>query len=610
MSKLMGMEKPLVFFSLFLTLTAGSCNGGYYKIGAAAVSIEPNRETVSLTLAGYASPNEGRFTITWDDLGEQSAASCSRIFDSALFPDDHSVLFVSEKEALKSDKPLKMNIPVKNIAFADNTFYGIGQKGELVIGKRTAQTLTWAVAQSASVAPQSIISLASDSKRLYGLTGDNTLWQKSLATDGPWEKIGYKNNVTYTIDPVRIAFFDNDLYALDAKNHLYKSRHSTVGDLQATAMTIEKNGKTVVIVGVDVCGFDKSFTDLVKEEVHQKRGITKEAILINASHTHFAPVTQSWITWQPPNQKPDSVYLMKVVRTGIIKAIEEALDQAQPSRLYMQRGTSAIGKNRTRVEGYTIYDNTVDVITAVSVKDQKKRALYLAGCHPVFTDPEVNNFTINANFPGFSRKLLTDNQDIECAIFLQAFAGDINPNDPFRKSGEQLADSVLQIMSRATRHEIKGALSFFMDTVAIAITPPTLSEVESFKAENLPNQGNIVADRDIRWADVMLEHYRENRMPNEMPVYYQTLNVGNWKLVALSREVTTEFGMAIREIWPDQHVSAIAYTNDVPSYLATDPHIRAKNYEGYGSFFWYAQPTPFPLQSFEKVIEKIKRTNH
>ncbi|MDR0572510.1 MAG: hypothetical protein LBG96_00505 [Tannerella sp.] len=661
------MKKTLLYYSLFFLPTVSSCHTDYYDVGAAAVSIEPNRETVSLTLAGFASPDEGRFTITWDDLGEYPVTSLSRIADSVLFLNDNYMLSISGKQDLQSGKPLAMNMPVKEIAFFKNDFYGINLKDELVKGARTDQTISWTIikpaiklatltatddglyivnlenkllkgipdedglrwisddhmpgiisltsdakhsSQPSSAAPESIISLASDTKRLYGLTSHNTLWQKSLSKDEPWGKIGYKNNVTYTIDAIRIAFINNNLYAIDEKKHLYKSRHSTVGDLQATAMSIRKNGRTVVIVGVDVCGFDKSFTDLIKEEVYQKRGIAGEAILINASHSHFAPVTQSWITWQPPNQKPDSLYLLQVVRTGIIKAIEESLDNAQPSRLYLQRGSCDIGKNRTRIEGYTIYDNTVDVITAVSVKDQKKCILYLAGCHPVFTEPEVGHFTINANFPGFSRKLLADDPDIEHAIFLQAFAGDINPKDPFRKSGEQLADSVLQIMNRATRHEIRGDLSFFMDTIAIAITPPTLSEIESFKAANLPKQGEMVANRDIRWADVMLEHHRKNRMPDEMPVYYQTLNVGNWKLIALSREVTTEFGIVIRDLWPDRHVSAIAYTNDVPSYLATDPHIRAKNYEGYGSFFWYAQPKPFPLKSFEKVIDKIKHINH
>jgi hypothetical protein len=98
----------------------------------------------------------------------------------------------------------------------------------------------------------------------------------------------------------------------------------------------------------------------------------------------------------------------------------------------------------------------------------------------------------------------------------------------------------------------------------------------------------------------MLKCYETGTMPATLPVHTQTFDIGNWKLVALSREATTEFGLAIRQLWQDRMVSVIAYTNDVSSYLATDPHIVAKDYEGYGSSFWYGQPSPFPL--FRKVL--------
>ena len=112
-------------YNLFFLLTVSSCNTDYYDIGTAAVSIEPNQETVSLTLAGFAVPDEGRFTITWDDLGEYPVASFSRIADSVLFLNDNYMLSISGKQDLKSGKPLEMNTPVKEIAFFKNNFYGI-----------------------------------------------------------------------------------------------------------------------------------------------------------------------------------------------------------------------------------------------------------------------------------------------------------------------------------------------------------------------------------------------------------------------------------------------------------------------------------------------------
>ena len=641
------MRKIHYLCALLFLLQAGSCSTKY-EVGASAVSIEPTNETLSMALAGYASPWEGRFSLSWDYMGACDYIAACQIKETVLVLNNKYELSAVDKGNFTRDtgKRLKMNMPVKDIAFYKNKLYGISPTGELVTADYNDKEIEWkqtkAAVEAISIAASDdfifvadnnnrllkgtspdndwevflpmdtfkIVSMTCDKNRLYGLTGYRRLMQKSLYHSDPWQTIGYKNGVNFTIDVDHIGFVDGNFFVTDNQFRAYKSKHSSVGDMKASAMAITKDGKTVVIVGVDACGFDMSFTDLVKEEIHQKRGIPKDAILINASHSHYTPVTQSWITWQTPNKRPDSLYLLNVVRPGIINAIEQALDNRTPSRLYFARGTTNIGKNRQGLQDHNIYDNTLDVITAVSIKEQKKNILFLTGCHPVFDDPEVNRFTLNANFSGHASMLLKKDPDIEHAIFLQGFAADINPVDPFRKAGQELADSVLQIIKTHAAEEIKGGISFYMDTMNIAITPMTLQDVEAFKDAHSNKPGDMIAERNVDWADVMLDLYRKNQMPNRLPVYCQTLNVGSWKLVALSRETTTGYGIAIRDIWPDKNVSAIAYTNDVSSYLATDPHILAKSYEGYDSFFWYAQPCIFPLKTFDRIIDLIKTNNY
>ena len=625
-----------------------SSNSTKYEVGAAAVRIEPTNEIVSVALAGYASPWEGRFSLTWDDMGACDYIAACQMKETVLVLNNKYELAAVDKSSFTSDfgKRIKMNMPVKDIVFFKNKLYGITPSGGLVTADYNAQEIAWqktkstieALAIAASddfifvadnnnrllkgtspdnewetVLPADtfqIVSMTCDKNRLYGLSGNRRLKQKSLSHNDPWITIGYKNDVNFTIDLDHIGYIDGHFFATDNQLHAYKSKHSSVGDLKASAMCITKDGETVVIVGVDICGLDMSFTDMVKEEIHKKNGISKDAILINASHSHYTPVTQSWITWQAPNKRPDSLYLLQVVRPGIINAIEQALENRTPSRLYFSKGTTHIGKNRRGIKDYEIYDNTLDVITAVSIKDNKKNILFLTGCHPVSVDPDVNRYTLNANYPGHARLLLEKDPDIEHAIFLQGFAADVNPLEPFRKAGQELADSVKQILKTATTEEIKGDISYYLDTMKIGITPMTQQEVEAFKEANSNKTGDISAERNVDWANIMLDLYQKNQMPDNIPVYCQTLNIGSWKLVALSRETTTEYGLAIRNLWPDKNVSAIAYTNDVSSYLATDPHILAKSYEGYESFFWYAQPGTFPLKTFDKIIALISAKNY
>jgi len=203
--------------SLVLVLFFASCQTKY-DVGFSIVSIEPTDETVSLTLAGYAAPYLGRFTLTWD------------LVEGAL-PDVIAMTQLKEEVCL------------------------IERNGE--IGQA-----------------DNIISLTCDSQRLYAATSNGWLLQRPLKRkDAEWLRMGYNNENTYTIDIQKIVYANGKLYALASDGQFYRSRHSTAGDLSARAMAIRKGKSTVVIAGVDVCGFDYSFTQSIKQEISQRKAI-------------------------------------------------------------------------------------------------------------------------------------------------------------------------------------------------------------------------------------------------------------------------------------------------------------------------------------------------
>jgi hypothetical protein len=160
---------------------------------------------------------------------------------------------------------------------------------------------------------------------------------------------------------------------------------------------------------------------------------------------------------------------------------------------------------------------------------------------------------------------------------------------------------------------VNGNIHTTIDSIGIPVTPCTKEEILAFRNENIDKVENIkggyksdIAGRNVRWADMMIKHYEGNTLPETMNIYLQTFDIGDWKLIGISREVTTEYGLAIKAIWPKQKVSVIGYTNDVSSYLATDPHIRAKDYEGYESFIWYGQPSIFPLRTLDTIVDYLQ----
>ena len=196
------------------------------------------------------------------------------------------------------------------------------------------------------------------------------------------------------------------------------------------------------------------------------------------------------------------------------------------------------------------------------------------------------------------------------AIFLQGCAGDVNPiYDDFRTMGNILGGDVLKVLDQPMR-AIEGEISCSLDSLLVEVAPWSEAQIRQFRADNLPWIDNLESAKNVRWADIMLKKYQEGTMPAVMPVYIHTINIGNWKLVGLSREAVTQYGIEIRRLWPDQPVSVVGYTNDVSSYLPAASHIKAHTYEGDNSFFWYSQPSLFPEDILERVVRFIKQNNH
>jgi len=369
----------------------------------------------------------------------------------------------------------------------------------------------------------------------------------------------YKNGQTIKEDIRQIAILNGRLYGISRENDLYLGEHRTEGNLSARAMAIQGGKKTVVILNVDVCGLNDAFVGLLKREVYLKHQIPAAAIFINSSHTHFAPVSQDWLTWQEPNQRPDSLFLYSTVKNGILKAIDNALLAMFPAELSFGRGTAG-----------------------------------------------TLHYTISANFPGVARKLVEERTGTSNSLFLQGTAGDINPIDNGEYiTGEKLANEVIATLNRPMT-KLQGPITCFLDTIDFPVIPWTREKIMAYRAENSDKTGDVSAEKNVKWCDLMLKYISDGTMPGSMPVYINTINIGNWKLVGFSGEATTAYGLETKKFWPDKLISVAGYTNDVSSYLPTHMHIEQGNYEGNESFFWYGMPNIFPRNADEIILSRIK----
>jgi hypothetical protein len=621
-----------------------------FMAGAARESLQPGKESISLALAGYGAPRDGRFTLDWekkDDIHDNYVLSGidSLIFavdkngdilkaDIGIFPLRWSSSSHSEKaivpKSLTGEKDnlflldtsgdiyhkagnewLKAGVgaDLKEIVLFNNILYGLGDNGAFKKAEVASKRLKW---QTFARLPEAV-SFVIHHHLIYAATGTDTLWKMNMNNpDAGWIKAGYNNGVITNVSIKKLILINDKLHAINEEGELYeavKNNGAEPEELFASALAIRKRGKTIVLLGLDLCGFDAKLAKEVRQELYQKRGLPASAVLINASHTHFSPVTQAWPTWGPHNQYPDSNYLNKVVKPAIVKAAERALDNMKPSNIYFGRGKTKIGYNRSNGGNPSPYDDAVDVIRVESIDGNKNFLMVLAGCHPVAGTAGKSNFTISSNYPGYMRNILEKTTKNTFSMFIQGCGGDINPRDEQPEvTGMKLAIDVLQVLNNEMKL-LQGDISFSLDTLKVPATPWDPKKIKTFRKDNLGHK-DVSAEKNVRWANLMLEKYDKGIMPEHLPVYIQTVNIGDWKLVGLSREVVTEYSIGIKKIWPDKMVSVAGYCNDVSSYLPVERHIRTGVYEGFGSFLWYGQPSAFPENIFDLLIEHIKNNNN
>lgn len=570
------MRIPFLLVSLTVLCPALCAAQGSYRAGTASVSIEPGDESFSVALSGYAGPWAGRFAVEWKS---------------------HGTLAENRKiAAQQSTKSLRVN----------GAAYRLSKEGVLQIKRNKQQTTLPGLPGPA------LKSFVVQHPYVYAGNGTDTLYKFHI--DNPengWNRALYFNGAIRKVNLHRLFVSDDKLYAVNESDSVFSA--SLIHGLPeehsyARALALESGKEKALILCMDLCGFNADLIGEVKASISQKTGIAPEAILINASHTHFVPGTQKWLPWAPHNRYPDVNYMEKVVKPAMIKAGVEAATHLFPARLSFGRGTTAIGRNRSNAGSAEPYDNAVDVLRVVSHDGAKQAILALTGCHPVYGTKGIRHFTISSNYPGFMRSELEKVASTPTlALFMQGCAGDINPIDEPEVSGAQLAGDVQKVLS-SNMTDLAGGLSFKLDSLLVPTAPKSKQEIETFRVENARSAGEMEPDRNVAWADLMLRHYERNTMPGTMPVYIQTLNIGQWKLIGLSREVVTEYGLAIKKIWPDKLVSVAGYCNDVSSYLPAERHLRTKVYEGEGSYIWYGMPSAFPLDILDRVVGKIRTT--
>ena len=364
--------------------------------------------------------------------------------------------------------------------------------------------------------------------------------------------------------------------------------------LVAQALVLEDGRRQVALVATDLLWMPRHIAEAARRRISALTGIPGDAVLLNASHNHSAPVLL----------EPDSV--RAAVRTEGFEGYAAALPDRLAGAVYganARRQPAAIGAGVGRAPGISV--NRVDprrpvddTVTVLRVDGEHEVMAIVGGfaCHGTCVGGQTLRW--NADFPHALRVAVERaHPGVEC-LFFQACAGDLAPLDywfgndapvphgfPARdRVGGALAAEVRRILPTiGTGGETELAIESrvvplrrrrlpWPDADLDRMERRLARESEPAFPEVWPDEVHTATSAQrfpLHYQRGALGMYRDMRRRQDVPIQaeVQALAIGDIAIVGTGFELFSGPGRAVRERSPFRTTLTLGYCNDYLGYL-------------------------------------------
>jgi neutral ceramidase len=338
----------------------------------------------------------------------------------------------------------------------------------------------------------------------------------------------------------------------------------TLHELSAKALVLEDaNGKQAVLITLDLCSMQKSFSDIICDRLQKKYNLDRSQIILSFSHTHSGPTIRGEGEHIYSGLKPDKLETIKRysdrLEDQLIAIVGEAFRSMVPVELSSGNGVARFGVNRrnnneklinqlTQLQGPV--DHSVPVIKVTTTTSNQLMAVVFGyACHATV----LNFYKWSADYPGLAQEALEEAFPGTTAMFFAGTGADINPlprrtENLARQYGNSLAAAVERVLNEPMQ-ELTSHLITKYSEIGLSYTA-------------LPTKANNNISRTSTYS---------------YPV--QIWRIGEQNLVALGGEVVVDYGIRLKEIF-GQGLFVMAYANAVMGYVPSTRVLREGGYEG------------------------------
>lgn len=362
----------------------------------------------------------------------------------------------------------------------------------------------------------------------------------------------------------------------------------------------DENAARLLIMAADIFGFGDDVVAAIRE-IARPWGIPPEAIILNASHTHFAPGTISNLAECLGTQQLEFVQTICRTTTQVLPVL---FDRLESCLLFSGTTRARIGVNRRLPTEHDVqmgpnpsgcYETATPVLHVCIPSRGERLVMASHGCHPTAGSAPV----VTAEYPAFMRTEIQKRMPDTDGMFLQAAAGDIKQTSPDHPgqfatntseaaiNGARLGDAVAETLSEPLQ-PVKGSIFAQRRRVTLPMHPapgPTqLVDVFSGHSDRL------IAN----WAGTMLVR-PDLAQGGDLPLEVQTVCLGDQVgFITLPGEPVCELGRSLLDLLPESSTRfMLGYTNGLKAYLPCDRMLPEGGYEADRSKVVYNLPGPF-----------------
>jgi len=392
-----------------------------------------------------------------------------------------------------------------------------------------------------------------------------------------------------------------------------KPSEGKLTDLWAKALILEDaTGKRAVMISLDLVAIRKVISEPVRDRIEKQFGLKRSQILINASHTHTGPETQSAphiFTLEKKELDKIDRYAKKL-EDHLVNLVGEALKNLQPATLYSENGVSRFQVNRrnnnennlallTELKGPN--DFAVPVIKVVNAKGNIMAIAFGYACH----NTVLGTYEWSGDYAGFAQIELEKRYPGATALFFQGAGADQNPL-PRRtvalaiQYGETLAASV----DRVLKEEMKVlsselTLSYSEIDLKFEKASPTKEELKGLMSDTSKTPDYLKAN-----AKVLLSKLEKGeKLMTSYPYPLQVWKLGEQPLITMGGEVLVGYANELKKIY-GQNIFVFGYSNDVMAYIPTSTVWKEGGYEASRSPIF---TTPWASDIEDVIIREVKR---